>query len=423
MPEAVTQQVDVAIIGGGIAGLAAAAALRDSGLSLLLVEARALPTFPPTLEDSVQGFDARVSALTPHSVAFLERITAWQAVAARRQAPYRHMTVWDAEGTGAIDFDADELQVPMLGSIVENRLLTAALAERVTGCGSVQLCTPARIADARFVSTGSKDTGEGKVAFSLDDGRAFRCRLLLAADGALSPTRELFSFRTREWDYRQRALVTTAEFTRGHDSTAWQRFLPTGPLALLPLASGDDRLCSIVWSIDEDKADEVEALDDAAFCAALSEASEHRLGEVAACAPRFAFPLRQRHAVDYVQEGVALVADAAHTIHPLAGQGINLGLADVEVLVEEILRACELGLEPGALPVLRRYQRRRKGDNLTMMAAMDGFKNLFGQQAPTLRWLRNTGMRQVASLPALKRSLMRQAMGLGAREAVAESRR
>lgn len=407
---------DVVIVGGGIAGLAAAASLAGSGLSVLLVEARELPSSPEGCGSEVGDYDPRVSALTLRSLALLKRLGAWSAIDARRHCPYRHMTVWDAEGSGSIDFDAGELAAEMLGTIVENRQITGALAEQVRRASNIELCAPGSLSDARAlpaVETPPADSQAARVEIRLSDGTTRHCQLLIAADGALSPTRELFAFRTREWDYDHRAIVTTARFERSHAFTAWQRFLTTGPLALLPLSSAGETLCSIVWSIDEERADEVLALEDAAFCAALSEASEHRLGAVVDCAKRFAFPLRQRHAVDYVQPGVALVADAAHTVHPLAGQGINLGLADVEVLVEELLRAQQLGLPLGDLSVLRRYQRRRKGDNLAMMAAMDGFKHLFGNELPAVRWLRNEGLRQVGSLPALKRRIMRHAMGVG----------
>jgi 2-octaprenylphenol hydroxylase len=268
----------------------------------------------------------------------------------------------------------------------------------------VDVLAPARLAGLDY---------EGRQSLlHLDDGRSIRCELLVAADGALSRTRDLLGMRTREWDYGHRAIVTTAAFEHSHAFTAWQRFLPTGPLALLPLPGDGERLCSIVWSIEESEAEELLDLDDTAFGAALTAASEGVLGNVQACAPRLAFPLRQRHAVDYVMPGAALVGDAAHTIHPLAGQGINLGLADVAVLAEEVERAVARGLAPGRDDVLRRYQRRRKGDNLRMMAAMDGFKRLFGANALPLRWLRNTGMRGVAAIPALKRRIIREAMGV-----------
>jgi 2-octaprenylphenol hydroxylase len=405
MAEQQADRVDIAIVGGGIAGLAAAAALAETGLSLAVLEARELPALQRV--EAAAGpddFDPRVSALTPRSIAFLERLGAWKAIAAARHCAYTHMTVWDAEGTGRIEFDAAEVSAASLGSIVENRLITAALAERVRSLGPIRVCAPARVEDLTRDEHGS--------TLSLADGSSLHCDLLVAADGALSPTRERLGLLTREWDYGHRAIVTTAAFERSHEFTAWQRFLQTGPLALLPLPGAGNRLCSIVWSINEADADPLLAMDDAAFAKALAEASEHCLGAVTGCAPRKAFPLRQRHAIDYVLPGAALVGDAAHTIHPLAGQGINLGLADVEVLAEELVMAARRGLNPGRLDVLRRYQRRRKGDNLAMMAAMDGFKRLFEQEAPPLRWLRNTGMRGVAGLPVLKRRIVRQAMGI-----------
>ncbi|EAQ96426.1 UbiH/UbiF/VisC/COQ6 family ubiquinone biosynthesis hydroxylase [Congregibacter litoralis] len=404
--------VDIAIVGGGIAGLAAAAALADSGCSVAVLEARELPRLP-TLEGAAPAdYDARVSALTPRSIDFLQALGAWPAIEAARSCPYRHMTVWDAEGTGRIEFDAQEVSAPSLGSIVENRIITAALAQRVRSLGGLRVMAPARL--ATIERSPGPDTGDEarRSLLTLEDGTRLRCGLLIAADGALSPTRQMLGMPTREWEYGHRAIVTTVAFEKGHQDTAWQRFLQSGPLALLPLDSPEDRLCSIVWSIEEHLADDIIALDDEAFGEALGQASEHVLGKVTACAARKAFPLRQRHAVDYVLPGVALVGDAAHTIHPLAGQGINLGLADVQVLAEELNTALGRGLDPGREDVLARYQRRRKGDNLAMMAAMDGFKRLFEQDTPPLRWLRNTGMRAVAAMPRVKRQIIRQAMGV-----------
>ena len=397
---------DVTIVGAGIAGSALAAALTGHGLSIALVEARVLPAGRSEPAPGLDGFDARVSALTPRSQAFLERLGAWAGVTAVRACPYRHMTVWDAEGTGAIEFDVDEVGAPALGTIVENRVLVEALVERFRGAADVTVRAPERV--DRVVREGSQ------VVLALAGGDTLRSKLVVAADGALSPLREALGFRTREWDYGHRAIVATVQLERPHAATAWQRFLPTGPLALLPLPDGEDgsHRCSIVWSIEEAQAEELLALDEAGFCAALGAASEHRLGAVLASTRRLAFPLRQRHAVDYIAPGVALVADAAHTIHPLAGQGINLGLADVEVLAAEVLRAAERGLDPGRLDVLRRYQRERKGDNLLMMAAMEGFKRLFGARALPVRWLRNSGLRLVDGAVPLKRELIRQAMGV-----------
>lgn len=395
---------DIAIVGAGMAGATLAAALRGHGLSIALVEAR--PVTPPPLPEpcDLASYDSRVSALSRQSVALLDSVGAWPRVLAYRACPYRHMTVWDAEGTGNIEFDAAEVDSEALGHIVENRAVIAALLGEVLAAPDVTPVAPHRLE--------AVEPDGGAVTLRLDGGEALRARLLVAADGALSSVRELLGFATREWSYGHRALVATVASERPHGDTARQRFLPSGPLAFLPLPGGEGRFCSIVWSLRDARAEEILALDDEAFRAELGTAFEHRLGEVEGCSPRVAFPLRQRHAVDYVQPRVALVGDAAHTIHPLAGQGINLGLQDVATLAEEILAAHGRGADPGDLAVLRRYQRRRKGDNLLMMGAMEAFKFLFEQQALPLRWLRSAGMSGVDRSGPLKQEIMRRAMGL-----------
>lgn len=401
------QYFDIAVIGAGIAGTALAAALSGSGLAIALVEAQPLAPSVLPQERELLKFDPRVSALTPRSRKLLEQLQAWDAIAAYRQCPYRHMTVWDAQGTGQIEFDCAEVKVPVLGHIVENRSITNALLQRVSAADDISLLSPARLQACTRQASGA-------MRLELDGGVELEVDLLVAADGAMSRVREMMQFRTREWDYGHRAIVATVQVEQSHADTAWQRFLPSGPLALLPLPGEDDKhFCSIVWSLQDKLVDELLALDDSAFCAELERAFERRLGAVIGSSPRFAFPLRQRHAVDYVQPGVALVADAAHTIHPLAGQGINLGLQDVAVLAQEVLAGQARGSQAGQLDVLRRYQRQRKGENLLMMAAMDGFKHLFEQQALPLRWLRNVGMRGMDQLAPVKQQLMRHAMGLG----------
>jgi 2-octaprenylphenol hydroxylase len=402
-----TAQYDVAVIGAGIAGSALATALSGKGMRIALVEAMPLAGKALPLDIGLEHFDARVSAITPRSRELLRDLGAWQAIEDYRQLPYRHMTVWDAEGTGQIEFDCSEVDVSALGHIVENRAIVSALLERVKASPDISLYNPARLAAC---SGGD----EAPVQLDLEDGESLQASLLVAADGALSRVREMAGFDTREWDYGHRAIVATVQVEQGHRDTAWQRFLPSGPLALLPLPGSEQaHYCSIVWSLQENLVDDLLALDDPGFCSELEKAIEGRLGPILASSPRFAFPLRQRHAVDYVQPGIALVADAAHTLHPLAGQGINLGLQDVAVLAEEILGGRERAISPGDLALLRRYQRRRKGENLLMMAAMDGFKRLFEQQALPLRWLRNVGMRGIDQLSPVKQQLIRHAMGIG----------
>ena len=397
---------DIVVVGAGIAGSALAVALAAQGWRVCLVEARELVTDLAVPGEGVCGFDPRVSALTPASVILLDSLDAWAAIAAARSCAYRHMHVWDAEGSGAIDFDCAELGADQLGTIVENRLITGALAARLVAEAGIDLRTPRRVSELH------RDPS-GRPRLALDDGSEVSGGLVVGADGALSRLRELGDFTTREWDYGHHALACTVETEHHHRWTAWQRFLDSGPLAFLPLPSRDDRhYCSIVWSLEPSLAERVTALDEDAFCGELGAAIEYRLGGILASSPRLSFPLRQRHAVDYVQPGLALVGDAAHTIHPLAGQGINLGLQDVNALAGELAVAARRGESPGELAVLRRYQRRRKGENLLMMAAMDGFKQLFGARALPVRWLRNEGMRLVGRAAPLKRRIMRHAMGV-----------
>lgn len=255
----------------------------------------------------------------------------------------------------------------------------------------------------------------------LEDGRHLSAQLIVAADGGNSEVRRLAGFETRKWSYHQQAIVATVRTTLPHSHIARQRFLPHGPLAFLPLsdnghtvATGDDCSCysSIVWSADTDKAKELMSLDDQAFSRQLTRAFEAQMGSIEAVSKRYSFPLRQSHAVDYVKPGIVLIGDAAHVIHPLAGQGVNLGLQDVRVLSEELLRAYESSADLGGELSLRRYQRRRKADNLAMMAAMEGFKRLFGSRSLPLIWLRNAGMRQLNKLEPVKHHIVRQAMGL-----------
>jgi len=397
---------DVVIVGAGIAGSALAAALSGEGLSIALVEAQSLARIPLPAGLALDSFDSRVSALTPRSRALLENLGAWGAIADYRSCPYRHMTVWDAQGTGQVEFDCADVDAEQLGYIVENRSIVDALVAQIETAGDVSVLSPARL-------QACNREGSGRMALSMEDGMSLQAGLIVAADGAQSRVREMMNFRLREWGYGHHGIVCTVQLEKSHEETAWQRFLPSGPLALLPLpGTAKQHFCSIVWSLQDERVDAIMALDDKAFCRTLEQASETRLGKVTACTRRFAFPLRQRHARDYVQPGVALVADAAHTIHPLAGQGINLGLQDVAVLAREVLTGCRHGISPGQLDLLQRYQRQRKGENLLMMSAMEGFKRLFEQEALPLRWLRNAGLHTVDQLRPVKRELMRRAMGV-----------
>ena len=269
---------------------------------------------------------------------------------------------------------------------------------------NVQVFSPVKLSNIESLS----DTKSGYL-LELDNGQLLQTSMVVAADGARSWVRDWAGFETREWDYHHHALVCTIEVERSHEECAWQRFTEDGVLAFLPMAQSN--LCSIVWSCPQARAEHLLALDDATFLQELSRTFEYKLGQVLGCGKRAAIPLRQRHAKTYVKDGIVLVGDAAHSIHPLAGQGVNLGFMDAYVLADEIKQAHKRGLAPSHPQVLARFERRRMPENLSMMAAMEGFKQLFAVKAPALRWLRNWGMSKVNRLDFLKNHIVQLAMG------------
>ncbi|MDX1800647.1 MAG: UbiH/UbiF/VisC/COQ6 family ubiquinone biosynthesis hydroxylase [Marinobacter sp.] len=398
---------DVIVAGGGLTGTALAVGLAQQGWHVALAEAasEARMADTPPMPSGVADYESRVSAISLASQRLLASLGVWQRLDPARLCPYTRMVVWDGDGTGRIEFGAADLQVPALGTIIENRLLVSALYHAAVEAGvSLIAGTP--------LTGWWESSGEQGVVVGAD--RRLSASLVVAADGPQSRLRQWVGLPTREWDYRQQAIVCSVQTRQPHQATAWQRFSTTGPLAFLPLYAGDrgDHVCSVVWSQDAREADRLMALDDAAFAHELEQAIEQQLGPVISVSARQAFPLRQRHAKQYVRAGFALVGDAAHSIHPLAGQGANLGYGDVRALLDELDRAHRRGVDPGDPVLLARYQRRRKGENLAMMAAMDGFKQLFGREELPLRWLRNTGLRWLDRAPLLKNRLAAQAMGL-----------
>ena len=407
-------QHDVVIVGGGMVGLSLALALSRSGLVIALIDPQGKSHPVQAFQSRMQGaeFDARVSALTPASQQFLATLGVWESLSQLRVCAYTDMRVWDADGSGAIHFSADEIHVDCLGYIVENSLVSVVLAQALAGTGSVTLYQP----DALLSFTRLTDAkGQLVTQITLASGQTLQSKLLIGADGANSRIRTEGGFATREWDYGQQALVTTVKTELPHQFTAWQRFMTTGPLAFLPLlqpGSTSQHYCSIVWSCIPELATELMALDDKAFAVRLERAFEARLGRIEAVAARHAFPLCQHHATNYVQAGIALVGDAAHVIHPLAGQGVNLGFADVMALAEIIQAAVARGEDFASLQVLSRYQRSRQSHNLGMMVVMEGFKRTFGSDNLALRWLRNTGLKTADQSAFLKQGLMKRAMGL-----------
>ncbi|MBS7456127.1 FAD-dependent oxidoreductase [Coralloluteibacterium stylophorae] len=396
------EMLDVAVVGAGVVGSAAALALAAEGLRVALVEARAPAPWqaaPP---------DLRVYAFAPDNAGLLDRLGVWADIAGTRAAAYRRMRVWDAAGGGELAFDAADLGREELGWIVEHALLVDRLWARLPAAGVRVLC-PER------VSAVAQDDASATLA--LESGARLRARLVVAADGAASAVRGLLGIAVDTRDYRQQGVVGYVCTARPHARTAWQRFLPGGPLAFLPSAEGGldgaeaGHVSSIVWSLPQDEAERVAALDDATFGAEVTRGFDARLGEVVPLSPRAAFPLRRVLARHYVAGRVVLCGDAAHVVHPLAGQGVNLGLRDVAALQAAVRAALRRGGDIGASRRLAAWQRARRSDNVLSAHAFETINRAFSNDAllPTL--LRGRALGLAGRLPGLGPLLARHAVG------------
>ncbi len=395
---------DVIVAGGGMVGACFAAALprlpQGDELRVILIEANPPPAFELSAEVGL-----RVSAVSRASRNILSAAGAWPMVSNQRLGPYREMRVWDSASDAfapdALHFDSADIGEPDLGTVVENALMQWALLECVRDTPSVEMVTTSNLVDVTFE--------DESVSASLGNGRTICGRLIVGADGARSGVRELAGLESRGWGYDQKAVVAHVVTEQSHRETAWQRFLPDGPLAFLPLADGRS---SIVWSTTPEHADQLLAMAADSFHDTLSKASDHVLGRITDSSPRAAFPLRLQHALRYARPRCALIGEAAHSVHPLAGQGVNLGYLDAAALAQVVAEACTDDRDPGDLPVLRVYERWRKGENLFAMATLDGLKRLFGNDNPAVGYARRAGLRLMNRALPVKHHLIRRAMGL-----------
>jgi len=398
------QRYDVVIVGGGMTGLTAAALLSHGScadaLRITVVDAAARPRFDPAADVAL-----RVSAIAAGSADLFDSIGAWDRVLDTRACPYEHMRVWDGaddpDAPSTLRFDADEFAIRQLGFIVENLLIQDSIL-RVLDRTDVSLRFDAPIQ--------AIDSNGHSYRLRLEDGRELEADLLVGADGARSFVRESAGIAVMRRPYAQTAFVTHLQPQQPHGATARQRFLEDGPLGMLPLSDGR---ISVVWSTTPGIARQAMNADEAELGALLTEASDEVLGELTAAGPRGTFPLCAQHARNYVLPRLALIGDAAHAVHPLAGQGANLGLADASALSTVIEEAIRKGEHPGDRPVLRRYERARKGANATMLHLMTGLNQLFAAASPTLGELRRAGMRLFNVSGPLRERAVRVALGAG----------
>lgn len=388
-------QADIAIVGAGMVGLALACSLKDANLSVILIDST-----PITKPLSPQP-ELRVSAINAANQQVLEKLGVWQALDQTRLSRYTQMQVWDQDSFGRIQFSSEEMGTPELGHIIENQSLVNALHEQVVKQENVTLLPATQI--SKILS------GQTETMLMLNNDEVVSCRLLVGADGANSAIRKYANFPLTFKDYGHTAIVATIRTAKVHDKIARQVFTPDGPLALLPLA--EPNLCSIVWSQDSQRADALLALSNDDFAKALQVATEGDVGQIQVESARMHFPLTMRYARQWLSDGLVIIGDAAHTIHPLAGQGANLGLQDAFALAE-----CLLQLSTSQSPFyqarqLRPFERERKSEAMKMIAAMEGFKQLFGGSNRFKKLIRGVGMCTADAIPAIKQRFITQAMG------------
>lgn len=391
------QEFDVVIVGGGMVGAAVACCLGDSDLKLAVIESQVSENFTPD-----QPHDLRVSALSIASRNILETVGAWQGVVSRRFCPFKRMRVW--ETAGDTTFNSDDIRYPELGYIVENRITQLALLERLSSFDNITLLMPQTISKINYSGHDSE--------LILADGSVLQAKLLVAADGGASRVRQSVGLGVTSWDYNQHALVIYVETAYPQQDITWQRFVPSGPQAFLPLTGNYG---SLVWYQSPDEVRRLQGLSYQDLKAELIAAFPDCLGEIKQILGVASFPLKRQHAQSYVKQGVALVGDAAHMINPLAGQGVNIGLLDAAALAEVLVDAHAKGKNIADLTVLKRYESMRRAENLKMMTLMDVFYKSFSNDILPVKLIRNLGLGLAQRLSPVRNKVMKAAMGLEGR--------
>jgi 2-octaprenylphenol hydroxylase len=415
------QNYDITVIGSGIVGAAVALALaKNTSLRIAVLEAKT-----PFFEWQVDQYYPRVSAISLSSKHIFEHLKVWDSIVAKRISPYCTMQVWDSVGTGRIHFSAEALQEEALGYIIEDNVMRISLLQQFQNYKNLNYLFPLKIISLEecsdhyllnvaqnksdHVTSVRKQEKSNHHLSETGSQKIIKTKLLIAADGAESWMRNAVGIELKTWDYKHTAIIATVRTELPHDAMARQCFLPTGPLAFLPLA--DSNTSSIVWSVTADEATYLLSLNDTDFSKKLAEAFENKLGAIISVSQRQSHPLRMRHAKHYVRERLALVGDAAHTIHPLAGQGVNLGLLDAAALAEVIIDAHKKNRHFESLATLRRFERWRKGDTIAMLAMVEALKHLFASEHQLIKYLRSAGLSMTNRATFLKHFMANYALG------------
>jgi len=368
-------------------------------LRVVVIDSHRPAPFEP---GSNPDYDLRVSALSVASRRMLQAVDAWQGIANRRVCPYRDLSVWDGEANGRTDFNARDAGVAELGYIVENRVIQLSLWDRLEAIANVEFLCPATLENVMQIDGGVR------VTLSSSSVKTLTARLVVGADGARSVVRENAGIAIDSSAYDQHALVANVSTELPQQQITWQRFVPTGPQAMLPLRGSR---ASIVWYQSKDEVARLNALDDATFINELCTSFPAELGGIEAVQARASFPIAKAHARTYIAPRVALAGDAAHTVHPLAGQGVNLGLLDAAALAEVLRQAHQQSRDIGAPQVLKKYERWRRFDNTLMIQALDGLHHAFKPQPIWFQHLRSAGLNTVNAFAPLRNRLMQHAMG------------
>lgn len=391
-------EYDIIILGAGISGLTLTALLSDLSLNIAVIDCKDEPK--NQLDLLSNQYDARVSAINTASQKIFQKCGVWENILDQRASIYKHMQIFEEKNAGVLNFDCKALNEPSLGYIIENSVMLSALYKKLNHRTNVTFY---------FNQTPEKFLIQGSHAELFCQERCFKARLMVGADGGNSWLRQQCQISTHIQSYEQHALVATIKTEYPHQKTAYQRFLSESILAFLPLA--DAYYSSIVWSLPTSEAKAMQALEKNQFEKVLESAFDYRLGMLSLASERFLFPLQQQHANRYIQERVALIADAIHTIHPLAGQGLNLGLQDVVVLHQTISHALELRRDIGHVAILRAYERARRLDNLVTGWSMDIFKTFFSYQDSKLSLLQEKALHFVEKQWLIKKFFAQRAMG------------